>query len=107
MIAYLRTLLAQWNNHEVAIPPPPTPAHSRDTEGKITEFERRFIEDSQGTCPDCETGKLLFGPRGGVCTNMLCPHCGAEFNLALFDGQLLFGERLPQRSLHLKTQVAS
>jgi hypothetical protein len=48
----------------------------------LTDWERGFITKSKGRCPDCETGRLLSGPKGGCCVNMLCSFCGAKFSLA-------------------------
>ena len=43
-------------------------------------------------CPDCE-GKLLDGPCGGCAQNYLCEHCGSEFNITVWGGNVV-GERI-------------
>ncbi len=35
----------------------------------------------RGYCPDCATQTLLRGPEGGLCQNVKCSKCEAEFNV--------------------------
>lgn len=36
-------------------------------------------------CPDCKVkGKILAGPRGGMCMNVRCGSCGSTFNITPF-----------------------
>lgn len=36
----------------------------------------------------------MTGPMGGAAMNTMCDKCFAEFNLFLFNGQVLGGERM-------------
>lgn len=57
---------------------------SSSNDESLTHYEKEFIMEHL-KCPDCETGGLLEGPRGGGSTNVLCNNaeCGSKFNLAL------------------------
>lgn len=80
---------------------PVIPTRSKSEEGEgLTNWERYYILHTSGTCPDCETGKLLAGPSFGIMTNTLCPMCGSEFNLSPPLNGDLIGQRLPFRGLH-------
>jgi uncharacterized protein (DUF983 family) len=46
---------------------------------ELTEEERNYIR--QALCPDCKTGKLLCGPRGGLSINVECDSCKHRFNV--------------------------
>jgi len=35
----------------------------------------------KGTCPDCGRTNFLKGPEAGLCTNIKCAGCGAQFNV--------------------------
>lgn len=49
------------------------------------------------TCPDCETGFLLEGPRAlGINANVKCanPRCRHEFCITIWHGTVVSGERI-------------
>lgn len=52
---------------------------SKDGE-RLDPKELRLFE--LGTCPDCQTNRLLEGPHGGLSVNVYCgnPACGSRFN---------------------------
>lgn len=45
-------------------------------------------------CPDCDRQPLIPGPKGGMNQNFACPHCGAEFNMAVHGGVLVWAHRV-------------
>ena len=63
-----------------------------------TETERKSLEVH--VCPDCGTYKeFLAGPRGGLCQNIQCGHCGSEFNVGpRLNGRLFSAQRISERS---------
>jgi LSD1 subclass zinc finger protein len=46
---------------------------------KLTGRKKALLQ--RAYCPDCETRTLLKGPEGGLCRNVKCSTCGAEFNV--------------------------
>lgn len=32
-------------------------------------------------CPDCGSKNFYEGPKGGMCTNMMCAECNHKFNI--------------------------
>lgn len=44
-------------------------------------------------CADCG-GRLLKGPSGGMNVNVKCTDCGSEFNIAIFNGDIMHAERI-------------
>ena len=71
--------------------------HSSKYGEKLTDYEKNFIMASARLCcPDCELGKLLEGPHGGMAINCFCDNrdCGSKFNLAVFKGKLILAERI-------------
>lgn len=57
---------------------PVLPARFSDDRAVLVKW---FVE--KGCCPDCECSEVIYGPSAGMSTNILCPGCFAEFNLAL------------------------
>lgn len=51
------------------------------------ERETRLLY--QGFCPACEKARLLEGPHGGLCVNVLCANCGAKWNVGPVTCQFL------------------
>jgi hypothetical protein len=49
---------------------------------------------NHGRCPDCLGAKILGGPRGGLSQNVTCGDCGQRFNVASWQGQVFYVERL-------------
>lgn len=45
------------------------------------ELDKQALDRRQ--CPDCGTGQLLLGPRGGAAANVACPSCLSEFNILI------------------------
>lgn len=48
---------------------------------------------AMGICPDCAMPGMKNGPRGGISQNVACPTCGAEFNVARWDGEVVMAHR--------------
>lgn len=46
-------------------------------EQKLVAFFRKYK-----CCPDCGSEEFLEGPRGGMCTNMMCAVCNHKFNMS-------------------------
>lgn len=76
------------------------------------------IEDDEVTvwfansdlCPDCSSGDFVLGPRGGLAQNMECASCGSRFNIARYEGRLLFAQRIdkvPTLGLTISVRKAS
>jgi hypothetical protein len=65
----------------------------RERRGRLGEAEL-IHWFNQGRCPDCLGAKLVPGPRGGLSQNTHCGDCGSRFNVASFEGQVFFVERL-------------
>lgn len=57
------------------------PQRSHKNGESLTEYESDFIYNKK-TCPDCEIGKLIEGPSGGLSINHLCNTCRSEFNVS-------------------------
>ena len=55
-----------------------------------TENERDALR--HGVCPDCGNNQFLGGPTAGLCQNIKCIQCYAEFNVGP-----LVAERLTPR----------
>lgn len=55
-----------------------------DSNDDLQDAEIDFINQRQGTCPQCRQGELIGGPRGGLNQCFRCSLCGAEFNLTLY-----------------------
>jgi hypothetical protein len=75
----------------------PKPSLMRlDDSGSLTAW---FSQ--KGSCPDCGGLKFLDGPRGGLSQNMKCGtrRCGAEFNVARYEGRVFHVDRLERESL--------
>lgn len=65
----------------------------------LTDWENFWIAKHLN-CPDCEGGKLLKGPEGGMSMNCLCEFCWSEFNITLFNdgkGTQCWGERITDK----------
>ena len=75
---------------------------SKDRED-LTEFERNLIIQSGGRCCDCGS-EYYEGPSGGMSTNYYCSNadCGSRVNLTPYCGQLIFAERISDRSPNAK-----
>lgn len=72
----------------------PVKRSTKDGE-RLTDDERALMSAGDVlVCPDCQTGTLQRGPEAGMAVNVLCPHCGAKFNI-MADG--LWIERLNDR----------
>lgn len=54
----------------------------------------------ENTCPDCQQTGFLEGPHGGMSVNIMCanPVCGSEFNVASYDGKIVFCDRISSPS---------
>lgn len=50
------------------------------------------------SCPDCGGSDFIGGPRGGLSQNTSCADCGSEFNIARYEGRVLFVERIDRTS---------
>ena len=55
---------------------------------RLTEWEKLFIWrqlqlDGTVTCPNCESGKMVEGPQGGMSVNIRCRECGQGINFLL------------------------
>ncbi len=46
------------------------------------EITQMYPKGSTPLCPDCGKG-LLKGPEGGMCVNVKCSGCSAEFNAVI------------------------
>ncbi|HXV27104.1 MAG TPA: hypothetical protein VD862_03740 [Candidatus Paceibacterota bacterium] len=91
---FVRRLFRVRYGVEPAVPAEPRVTERSQGRTELTASERRYIEVTKGKCPDCDGGKLLQGPEGGACMNVLCAGCGAKFNLAFGFGGILFGSRI-------------
>jgi len=69
----------------------------------LTEYERHLMT-LIFQCVDCES-PLYEGPSGGCSTNFYCLNacCGSRFNLSAFGNQLVFAERITDRSPNATT----
>lgn len=38
------------------------------------------VVDGYYCCPNCHSNKFLFGPSGGICTNVICTNCHSKWN---------------------------
>jgi hypothetical protein len=58
------------------------------------ELTKWFAEN--GSCPDCGCENWVEGPRGGLSQNVACANsgCGAEFNVARYNGVVFHVDRL-------------
>jgi hypothetical protein len=47
------------------------------------------------SCPDC--GGFIFrpGPRGGAAQNIECVRCSSRFNVARWEGRVVWAQRIP------------
>jgi hypothetical protein len=50
--------------------------------------------------PDCGSKHFSFGPEGGMNVNIMCANekCCSAFNVAYFNGSLMYAERIPNRA---------
>jgi len=68
------------------------PEKTKSVDGqKLTEWEKDFIwkqlkKDGTITCTNCESGKMLEGPSGGMSVNIRCPECGQGINIFMLPG---------------------
>ncbi len=69
---------------------------SSEAHERLTEDERQFLSSAPTTCPDCQQGKLLGGPCGGMSQNCMCEFCESEFNLTFLGNQCIFAERISE-----------
>ena len=71
-----------------------------------TEEQMRyeFYELAQMPCCGGERG-FYNGPRGGACTNIMCGHCGATFNIGPREFIQQIGE--PDAEALAKVQASS
>lgn len=58
---------------------------------RLTEWEKLFIWrqlelDKTITCPNCESGKMIEGPQGGMSVNIRCTKCGQGINFLWLPG---------------------
>jgi hypothetical protein len=53
-----------------------------------------FSTLARGACPDCKGKDFRFGPRGGLAQNIECRNCLHRFNVTVFNGELIFAERI-------------
>jgi hypothetical protein len=62
---------------------------------KVTEPLRKSFE--AGYCPDCHgpASEFYSGPQGGMSINIMCSHCESAFNVAVFNGEFITVERIP------------
>lgn len=65
-----------------------------DDDAELTAWFRQ-----KECCPDCGGLDFLAGPRGGLSQNMECSSCGAEYNIARYEGRIIMVGRI-----HRETQ---
>lgn len=65
---------------------------------QLTDDERALI--ARGLCPDCGYRGFVLGPRGGLAINIECGalDCRSRFNVTMFAGDCVFGERIPKET---------
>lgn len=67
---------------------------------KPDEWEPAFksFGENPAACADCGCREFLFGPKGGMCQNVQCSDCGAQFNVMLVPGAVMVQRlRRPQQ----------
>jgi ribosomal protein S27AE len=70
--------------------------------GTVSSSRMRLDDDAELTawfrqnecCPDCGGADFLAGPRGGLSQNMECSSCGAEYNIARYEGRIIIADRI-------------
>lgn len=68
---------------------------ARGSQGVLFMSEDALALLEQGSCPDCHKHGMVPGPKGGVCTNEACPHCGTEFNVGRVGGKVVMAHHNP------------
>lgn len=65
---------------------------------ELDETQRKLLD--RGMCPDCGYRGFVLGPHGGLNQNIECANlgCRARFNVALFSGAVINGQRIERRS---------
>ena len=66
---------------------------------KLTGRKKQVAQ--RGYCPDCEI-RMIQGPCGGLCVNMKCPACKAEFNV----GPVTVERICPDSAIHVGVDPA-
>jgi ribosomal protein S27E len=61
---------------------------------RVDEQAELIFAFQEGRCPDCGGRQIIPGPRGGLSQNLTCGGCGSRFNVAKYQGQVFFAERL-------------
>ncbi len=55
-----------------------------------------MVTINKGHCPDCNHRGFVLGPRGGASINIECGGCANRFNVALWRGRTVMGQRIPR-----------
>jgi hypothetical protein len=94
--SYAQTMLATKREDDALLA-----LKERERVRKDTDAERvqKFLK--RGECPDCHSTKFRAGPSGGLSQNVKCM-CGSEYNVAQFNGEVIFAERISPPGGHRK-----
>lgn len=60
----------------------------------MTLSDAKFKALAEHKCPDCGHRHFYRGPQGSLALNIACAKCDARFNVTVYDGELVFAQRI-------------